>query len=299
WNHKYEDLTEECKYGMLENECSVAGRFCGFLRFPETACYGDSAFKIIDLVKVSLDRFRYGVEEQRLEAFTDKWDHVLSGISVDRPDDGMLRTLFYEQVRELHCLKLDVQLWNRDASVRNYAYLRNICANAITTWRRRRNQEKMLTKAIVAEEIVAKATANGKTNTRGLAHVRVKGPKFYDPRGRRITVEVINHVCACAAIDLAGLLRVDLQLRILITMVTELGSYRQDSACDKGYEKFGEHVTVDTMVLHGLEAKFWPYACKRFCFARNIELNNGDSAFQRRYGDPKFDSKDNAFHSDV
>ena len=122
---------------------SVAGRFCGFLRFPETACYGDSAFKIIDLVKVSLDRFRYGVEEQRLEAFTDKWDHVLSGISVDRPDDGMLRTLFYEQVRELHCLKLDVQLWNRDASVRNYAYLRNICANAITTWRRRRNQEKM------------------------------------------------------------------------------------------------------------------------------------------------------------
>ena len=49
----------------------------------------------------------------------------------------------------------------------------------------------------------------------------------------------------------------------------------------------------------GLEAKFWPYACKRFCFARNIELNNGDSAFQRRYGDPKFDSKDNAFHSDV
>ncbi|CAE7247081.1 JNK [Symbiodinium necroappetens] len=231
WNHKYEDLTEECKYGMLENECSVAGRFCGFLRFPETACYGDSAFKIIDLVKVSLDRFRYGVEEQRLEAFTDKWDHVLSGISVDRPDDGMLCALFYEQVRELHCLKLDMQLWNRDASVRNYAYLRNICANAITTW---------LTKAIVAEEIVAKATANGKTNTRGLAHVRVKGIE-------EITVEVIN--------DIPYL------------------------------------VPSETEIVAGLEAKFWPYACKHFCFARNIELNNGESAFQHRYGDPKFDSK--------
>ena len=113
---------------------------CGFLRPHVT---GDSTCKIIDLVKVSLDRFRYGVEEEMLEAFTDKWDHVLAGISVDRPDDGMLYALFYEQVRELHCLKLDMQLWDRDASVRNYEYLRNICANGITTRRRRRNQEKM------------------------------------------------------------------------------------------------------------------------------------------------------------
>ena len=36
-----------------------------------------------------------------------------------------------------------MQLWDRDDSVRNYAYLRTICVNTITTWRRRRNQEKM------------------------------------------------------------------------------------------------------------------------------------------------------------
>ena len=36
-----------------------------------------------------------------------------------------------------------MQLWDRDESVRNYAYLRTICVNATTTWRRRRNQEKM------------------------------------------------------------------------------------------------------------------------------------------------------------
>ena len=29
-------------------------------------------------------------------------------------------------------------------------------------------------------------------------------------------------------------------------------SFRQDSPRDKGFEKFGEHFTVDTMVLHGL-----------------------------------------------
>ena len=55
----------------------------------------------------------------------------------------MLCALFYEQVREFRCLELDTQLWDRDDSVRNYAYLRAICVNAITTWRRRRNQEKM------------------------------------------------------------------------------------------------------------------------------------------------------------
>ena len=36
-----------------------------------------------------------------------------------------------------------MQLWDRDDSVRNYAYLRTSCVNAMTTWRRRRNQEKM------------------------------------------------------------------------------------------------------------------------------------------------------------
>ena len=55
----------------------------------------------------------------------------------------MLCALFYKQVREFRCLELDMQLRDRDDSVRNYAYLRTICVNAITTWRRRRNQEKM------------------------------------------------------------------------------------------------------------------------------------------------------------
>ena len=105
---------------------------------------GDSTLKTINRsCKVGLDRFRYGVEEERLEAFCDKYNHVLAGISVDRPEDQMLCALFYEKVRELRCLELYMQPWDQDTSVRNYAYLRNICTNAITVWRRRRNQEKM------------------------------------------------------------------------------------------------------------------------------------------------------------
>eukprot|EP00439_Symbiodinium_sp_Y106_P003013 s6711_g1.t1 len=144
---RYEDLADECKYGMLENECNSAFRDCiksialknkvqtetermhtisrrlgsrqilwlhyDFLRPHVT---GDSTFKLIDLVKTTIDRFTHGTEQERLEAFTIRWDHVLAGISVDRPDVKMLCALFYEQVREFRCLELDIQLWDRDES---------------------------------------------------------------------------------------------------------------------------------------------------------------------------------------
>ncbi|CAE7710354.1 JNK [Symbiodinium sp. CCMP2592] len=173
---RYEDLLDGCKYGMLENECNSAFRECvksialknkiqtetermhtinrrlgsrqilwllyDFLRPHVT---GDSTFKLVDLMKTTIDRFTHGSEQERLEAFSNRWDHVLAGISVDRPEDPVLCALFYEQIRELRCLELDMQLWDRDVSVRNYAYLRTVCVNAITTWRRRRNQEKMYT----------------------------------------------------------------------------------------------------------------------------------------------------------
>ncbi|CAE7248026.1 GABBR2 [Symbiodinium sp. CCMP2592] len=195
---RYEDLLDECKYGMLENECNSAFRECvksialknkiqtetermhtinrrlgsrqilwllyDFLRPHVT---GDSTFKLVDLMKTTIDRFTHGSEQERLEAFSNRWDHVLAGISVDRPEDPVLCALFYEQVREFRCLELDMQLWDRDVSVRNYAYLRTVCVNAITTWRRRRNQEKILKKreslpkelaeALVAQTILPEA----------------------------------------------------------------------------------------------------------------------------------------------
>ncbi|CAE7620794.1 JNK, partial [Symbiodinium sp. CCMP2592] len=169
---RYEDLLDECKYGMLENECNSAFRECvrsialknkiqtetermhtinrrlgsrqilwllyDFLRPHVT---GDSTFKLVDLMKTTIDRFTHGSEQERLEAFSNRWDHVLAGISVDRPEDPVLCALFYEQVREFRCLELDMQLWDRDVSVRNYAYLRTVCVNAITTWRRRLHPE--------------------------------------------------------------------------------------------------------------------------------------------------------------
>ncbi|CAE7040332.1 JNK [Symbiodinium sp. CCMP2592] len=402
---RYEDLLDECKYGMLENECNSAFRECvrsialkskiqtetermhtinrrlgsrqilwllyDFLRPHVT---GDSTFKLVDLMKTAIDRFTHGSEQERLEAFSNRWDHVLAGISVDRPEDPVLCALFYEQVREFRCLELDMQLWDRDVSVRNYAYLRTVCVNAITTWRRRRNQEKMYTatrstsaqrryaeresvpkelaEALVTQTIlpatrVAKAifpqsgTSGSRTDSpdvaipaRRRAHMKavlwreqvllddvdaktlgnvVAGrpdlPRVYPA----LPAPIIIHEKIVAAgeepvgeLDDIGELDLDMpgakgdqqgapddtkkvpdkpkhqsppdeprardlreeakSIRHLMTHLPKnpycdacqrakmenVKSFRQDSPRDKGFEKFGEHVTIDTMVLHGL-----------------------------------------------
>ncbi|CAE7343555.1 JNK [Symbiodinium sp. CCMP2592] len=41
----------------------------------------------------------------------------------------------------------------------------------------------------------------------------------------------------------------------------------------------------------GLSAKFWPYACKHFCHARNIELREGQSAYSLRFNGAEFDGQ--------
>ena len=38
----------------------------------------------------------------------------------------------------------------------------------------------------------------------------------------------------------------------------------------------------------GLSAKFWPYACRHFCHARNIELREGQSAHSARFDGAEF-----------
>ena len=81
---------------------------------------GDNTFKIIELTKMSIDRFTRGSEAERREALMDRWDHNLAGITQARPSDDMMCALLYEQVRGMKCLELDMHLWNRDETVRNY-----------------------------------------------------------------------------------------------------------------------------------------------------------------------------------
>ena len=173
-NADYESLSAPCKYGNLENEFNAALRQC-VTSPPLTAkvgmepermhslskrlvsrqilwvlyehlrphITGDATFKMIEFMRLSSDRFTKGTEEERLEAFMNKRDSVLAGITVDRPPEHVLTALFYEQIHTFKCLALDMALWQRDPSVRNYAYLRSVATNAVQTWRMRNNQERM------------------------------------------------------------------------------------------------------------------------------------------------------------
>ena len=128
----YEALATECRSGMLENELNSAlresitavalwnkiqaetermhalgrrlmNREILWLMYdhlhPHIA--GDNTLKIIELTKMSIDRFTRGSEAERLEAFMDRWDHNLAGITQARPPDDMLCALLYEQVRAI------------------------------------------------------------------------------------------------------------------------------------------------------------------------------------------------------
>ena len=170
----YDALAAECRYGMLENELNSAlresikavalrnkiqaetermhtlgrrlmSRQILWLMYDHLRPHiaGDNIFKIIELTKMSIDRFTRGCEAERLEAFMDRWDHNLAGITQARPPDDMLCALLYEQVRGMKSLELDMHLWNRDETVRNYAFVRNSVATAVAYWRLRDNAERM------------------------------------------------------------------------------------------------------------------------------------------------------------
>ena len=170
----YDSLSAPCKYGNLENEFNAALRQCVtspplkakinmetermhslskrlvsrqilwmLYEHLRPNITGDTTFKMIEFMRLSSDRFTKGTEEERLEAFMNKWDSVLAGITVDRPPEHVLTALFYEQVHTFKCLALDMALWQRDRSVRNYAYLRSVATNAVQMWRMRNNQERM------------------------------------------------------------------------------------------------------------------------------------------------------------
>ena len=84
-------------------------------------------------------------EEERLERFIAKWDHILAGL--DEPlAEQVKRSLFSEKDRHLNCLAHDIREWDRNISnpdVCSYEWLRARCKNEIDRWRVRKNQVNM------------------------------------------------------------------------------------------------------------------------------------------------------------
>ena len=101
----YDSLSAPCKYGNLENEFNAALRQCVtspplkakinmetermhslskrlvsrqilwmLYEHLRPNITGDTTFKMIEFMRLSSDRFTKGTEEERLEAFMNKWD---------------------------------------------------------------------------------------------------------------------------------------------------------------------------------------------------------------------------------
>ena len=214
-------LAAECRYGMLENELNSAlresikavalrnkiqaetermhtlgrrlmSRQILWLMYDHLRPHiaGDNTFKIIELTKMSIDRFTTGCEAERLEAFMDRWDHNLAGIAQARPQarppDDMLCALLHAQVRGMKCLELDMHLWNRDETVRNYAFLRNSVATAVANSRLRDNAERMY--------LATRSVCPGHAAPAPSPRRSSRSPRSHSPgRGRKRTPPRRNH----------------------------------------------------------------------------------------------------------
>ena len=172
----FEELNGECRYHVLEARFNAAIRKCiktvaimdKINRFTEaaqrannriksrqilwllydhlrTANIGEQSFRIIELSNLRCSVSTFYAEEERLERFIAKWDHILAGL--DEPlTEQVKRSLFSEKVRHLNCLAHDIREWDRNISnpdVCSYEWLRARCRNEIDRGRVRRNQVNM------------------------------------------------------------------------------------------------------------------------------------------------------------
>ena len=172
----FDELDGECKYHILEARFNAAIRKCiktvasidKINRLTEaaqlsnnriksrqilwllydhlrTANIGEQSFRIIELSNLRCSVSSFYTEEERLERFIAKWDHILAGL--DEPlTEQVKRSLFSEKVRHLNCLAQDIREWDRNISnpdVCSYEWLRARCKNEIDRWRVRKNQVNM------------------------------------------------------------------------------------------------------------------------------------------------------------
>ena len=172
----FDELDGECKYHILEARFNAAIRKCiktvaiidKINRLTEaaqrsnnriksrqilwllydhlrTANIGEQSFRIIELSNLRCSVSSFYTEEERLERFIAKWDHILAGL--DEPlTEQVKRSLFSEKVRHLNCLAHDIREWDRNISnpdVCSYEWLRARCKNEIDRWRVRKNQVNM------------------------------------------------------------------------------------------------------------------------------------------------------------
>ena len=92
------------------------------LNHLQTGVEDDQTFKIAELTSLKCRQTGHSDDEARLRSYLSTWDNLISGIR-KKIDDGVLLAVFIENVRHLRCMRPDIERWDRDVTVRSFAWL--------------------------------------------------------------------------------------------------------------------------------------------------------------------------------
>ena len=108
----------------------------------QTGVEDDQTFKIAELTSLKCRQTGHSDDEARLRSYLSTWDNLISGIR-KKIDDGVLLAVFIENVRHLRCMRPDIERWDRDVTVRSFAWLYKACQDCVERWQKRQNTLQM------------------------------------------------------------------------------------------------------------------------------------------------------------
>ena len=112
------------------------------LNHLQTGVEDDQTFKIAELTSLKCRQTGHSDDEARLRSYLSTWDNLISGIR-KKIDDGVLLAVFIENVRHLGCMRPDIERWDRDMTVRSFAWLYKACQDCVERWQKRQNTLQM------------------------------------------------------------------------------------------------------------------------------------------------------------
>ena len=144
----YDALGGPCKYPILDSNFTSAIRECiktravrdKMNRLTEAAqnMNPPQGIKGRQILKLLLNHLQTGVEDdQTFRSYLSTWD-IRKKI-----DDGVLLAVFIENVRHLRCVRPDIERWDRDVTVRSFAWLYKACQDCVERWQKRQNTLQM------------------------------------------------------------------------------------------------------------------------------------------------------------
>ena len=112
------------------------------LNHLQTGVEDDQTFKIAELTSLKCRQTGHSDDEARLRSYLSTWDNLIYGIK-RKIDDGVLLAVFIENVRHLRCMRPDIERWDRDETVRSFAWLYKACQDCVERWQKRQNTLQM------------------------------------------------------------------------------------------------------------------------------------------------------------